>query len=326
MLTYTLARPTQLLPTGHELGFDQFELPGSSAPYLKAPAPASRALTVTEGERCITLSDSEYELEYDTRTAAFSTISRSGSPLIESPMSFNIWRAPTDNDRNLRHEWETWGYDRALVRTYGTQITREGDSVLLSTGFSISPVYIKRVVSGSVLWRVSPGGLLSLSVCAHTAAGAPALPRFGLRTLLGRSVQNVRWFGLGPHENYIDKRRASCMGLFDSTVAELHEPYLRPQENGAHSECEYLKLSGSGRSLECFARDGESAFSFNASPYTDGELTRAPHPFELEESGAIVLNIDCRQNGIGSNSCGPKLLEKYHFTGDIKLGITLKFN
>jgi len=326
-LNYLLAPPTQLLPAGHELGFDQFELPGTPAPYFKAPKPAKPSpLTVTEGERFITLSDGEYELEYDTRAASFSSISLGGSPLIEAPMTFNIWRAPTDNDRNLRHEWETWGYDRAMIRTYGTQVSREGETVLLSTDFSVAPVYIKRVVSGSVLWRVSPGGLLSLSVSANTAGGAPALPRFGLRLQLDRSVQDVRYFGLGPRENYIDKRRASYIGLFDTTVAELYEPYLRPQENGAHSGCEYLKLSGGNRSLECFAQDGDSAFSFNASPYTDEELSRAPHPFELAESGNTILNIDCRQNGIGSNSCGPKLLEKYHFTGEIKLGITLKFN
>ncbi|MDY5021678.1 MAG: hypothetical protein SPE99_04680, partial [Blautia sp.] len=52
-------------------------------------------------------------------------------------------------------------------------------------------------------------------------------------------------------------------------------------------------------------------FSFNASVYTQEELTQKKHNYELIPCGSTVLNLDFRQDGIGSNSCGPKLQEKY---------------
>ena len=88
----------------------------------------------------------------------------------------------------------------------------------------------------------------------------------------------------------------------------MHEDYLRPQENGSHYDCDYVTIGNTDVSLTAASA---VPFSFNASVYTEEELTKKTHNYELEESGHTVLCIDYRQNGIGSNSCGPELLEKY---------------
>jgi len=138
----------------------------------------------------------------------------------------------------------------------------------------------------------------------------PELPRFGVRMFLPNELENVTYYGLGPIENYIDKRHASYHGIFTDTVNGLHEDYIRPQENGAHGECDYTILESDALRMTIVSTEG---FSFNASHYTQEELTEKGHNFELEECGSTVLCVDYRQNGIGSASCGPDLMKKYAF-------------
>ena len=122
-------------------------------------------------------------------------------------------------------------------------------------------------------------------------------------------MDQVSYYGLGPVESYIDKRRASWHDLFETSVEQLHEDYLRPQENGSHYDCDYVTVGSKRRTLA--AVGGEHTFSFNASVYTQEELTGKNHNYELESCGHTVLCLDYRLNGIGSNSCGPALLPKY---------------
>ena len=91
-------------------------------------------------------------------------------------------------------------------------------------------------------------------------------------------------------------------------MGELHEDYIRPQENGSHADCDYVTVTGGRWGL---AAVSEQRFSFNASIYTQEELEKKKHNYELEPSGSTVLCLDYKQNGIGSNSCGPVLGEKY---------------
>ena len=136
----------------------------------------------------------------------------------------------------------------------------------------------------------------------------PELPRFGLRMFLPAAMKQVTYFGLGPEESYEDKRRASSHGIYCQSVSELHEDYIKPQENGSHADCDYVMLEGNGVVVKAFNYD---KFSFNVSEYTQEELTEKKHNYELIPSGHTVLNLDFRQNGIGSNSCGPRPQEKY---------------
>ena len=109
---------------------------------------------------------------------------------------------------------------------------------------------------------------------------------------------------MGPYESYADKHQASCYGRYRTDVAGLHEDYIRPQENGSHMGCDYVQLSDENSGL---AAVSEQTFSFNASVYTQEELEKKTHHHELEPSGSTVLCLDYAQNGIGSNSCGPKV-------------------
>lgn len=118
---------------------------------------------------------------------------------------------------------------------------------------------------------------------------------------------------MGPYESYVDKCKAAYHDVFASKVSELHEDYLRPQENGSHFDCDFLKVAGGEKT---FVVAAETPFSFNVSEYTQEELTKKDHNYELEPCGSTVVCVDYKQNGIGSNSCGPELLRKYAFIED----------
>ena len=116
------------------------------------------------------------------------------------------------------------------------------------------------------------------------------------------------YFGYGPRESYIDKRRASWLGRFTADVRDLHEDYIRPQENSSRFGCSELTVSD-GETRILFTAD--EPFSFNASRYTQEELSGKRHNFELCECDSNVLCVDWRMAGVGSNSCGPALLPEY---------------
>ena len=105
-----------------------------------------------------------------------------------------------------------------------------------------------------------------------------------------------------------DKRHAASPGIYNTTVEGLYEDYIRPQENGSHYDCSYVTVESETHKVEAL---GEKTFCFNVSAYTQEELTEKKHNFELETSNYTVLCLDYAQSGIGSNSCGPELLEKY---------------
>jgi len=125
---------------------------------------------------------------------------------------------------------------------------------------------------------------------------------------LNKEMEQVTYYGLGPMESYCDKRRAASYGIYSAKVEELHEDYLRPQENGSHAGCSYVTISDGKTQIKAMS---EKEFSFNASVYTQEELQKKMHNFELQPSGYTVLCLDYAQNGIGSDSCGQDLLPQY---------------
>ena len=177
----------------------------------------------------------------------------------------------------------------------------------LTTRFAIGAIYLQNLAEGVVQWRITSGGAVTVDVKADVRENMPFLPRFGLRLFLPACMDKVQYFGFGPYESYIDKRRASSKHLYSTSVKAMHENYLKPQENGSHYDCSCVQVSGP---VVRMTVTGES-FSFSASPYTQEELTQKAHAYEIEPCGSTVLCVDAMLAGIGSNSCGPELMEKY---------------
>ncbi|MBQ2944855.1 MAG: beta-galactosidase, partial [Ruminococcus sp.] len=254
------------------------------------------------------INGNDFSYTYNKHTGLFDELVRNGENLITRPMNINIWRAPTDNDRHQKSEWYRAHYNRALPRAYTTTYSQVDGELIISTDISLSAAPVQRMLDIKAVWTVKATGDIEVKLDVTRNPEFPELPRFGLRLFVPEEMGKVTYYGMGPGESYRDKHRATYHGLFESSAQNLHEDYLRPQENGSHFDCDFVELEGQDKKLSVVCGD---KFSFNASPYTQEELENKKHNFELENSGSTVLCIDYAQNGIGSNSCGPRLLKKY---------------
>jgi len=301
--TFLLAG-SALVPAGHCVGTEQV---GDQifTPVLEEKDGGE--ISVTEESRYIVIRNEHFRYLYNKQHVSFDKMVAGGFALLDQPLTFNIWRAPTDNDRNIRRKWSDFAYDRIIPRGYETTVALENGVCTLTTRFALSAIFVHNLVEGTVRWQITPGGAVTVDVQASVRENMPFLPRFGLRMFLPGCMSQVQYFGYGPYESYLDKHQASSKHLYASTVKAMHEDYLKPQENGSHHDCSYVQVSGPAARLTV---TGES-FSFNVSCYTQEELTRKAHSFEIEPCGSTVLCVDAMVAGIGSNSCGPELDQKY---------------
>ena len=304
-----------LVPADHLLGFDEILLHNEDGSNQIAAAMLvknreSGTIVVEEQDFFVRLVGQSFIYQLDKRTGLFEIMVYEGKKQIVKPMEVNIWRAPTDNDMYIKSEWYRARYDKTSVRAYDMEIERKEDSVVLHCHMSMASDTIQKILAMDTVWTVYAGGEVELSMNVKRYPEFPVLPRFGIRLFLDESLNRVQYYGMGPTESYCDKHRAASHGLFEASVKELHEDYIRPQENGSHYDCSYVNMKGN-RSVMTVVSD--QSFSFNASVYTQEELTEKRHNFELEPSGNTVLCVDYAQNGIGSNSCGPEVLKPYRF-------------
>ena len=314
-LIYHLKKELPLLDEDHILGFDEIEVSKDDAKcklaekWMQKTAVDSE-LQVNENDTQIHIKGREFAYTIDKRTALFTEMKFAGREYLNHPMELNIWRAPTDNDMYIKAEWKKAHYDKAYTRAYTTEVVQGKHGVKIVSHASVVAETVQKILDVTITWKIDASGKIDADIEATKDGEFPDLPRFGVRMFLDKKLADIRYFGMGPQESYRDKHQAVSHGLYRANVGDLHEDYIRPQENGSHYDCEYVELNNSRYGIVASA---EKAFSFNASYYTQEELEKKTHNYELIESDSVVFCVDYALNGIGSNSCGPVVLEQYRF-------------
>ena len=265
-------------------------------------------IKISESSRMFVISGTNFTYTFNKLTGLFEQFEIEGQDILNHPMEVNIWRAPTDNDRNIKEKWMNAYYHKAKTRSYSVECQKTEKGVGLSVEMSLVADAVQPFMKMDTEWLVSNDGAITMTMHVKRDMEFMELPRFGIRLFLKKDMDQVKYYGMGPLESYVDKHQASYHGIFEGNVKEFHEDYIRPQENGSHFDSDYVMVKGEKVSITAF---GEQTFSFNVSPYTQEELTDKAHNYELEESDSTVLCLDYAQAGIGSNSCGPELLDVY---------------
>ena len=314
-LIYHLKKELPLLDEDHILGFDEIEVSKEDTKCKLAEkwipkTVVDSELQVNENDTQIHIKGREFAYTIDKRTALFTEMKFAGREYLNHPMELNIWRAPTDNDMYIKSEWKKAHYDKAYTRAYTTEVVQGKHGVKITSHASVVAETVQKILDVTITWKIEAAGKIDADIAVTKDDEFPVLPRFGVRMFLDKKLSAVRYFGMGPQESYCDKHQAASHGLYRADVGDLHEDYIRPQENGSHYDCEYVELNNSRYGIVASA---EKAFSFNASYYTQEELEKKTHNYELIESDSVVFCVDYALNGIGSNSCGPVVLEQYRF-------------
>jgi beta-galactosidase len=325
---YILKKDIPLVAAGAVMGYDMLEI---NEPEITAEKGAGE-LGIKESQTEIVVKGENFSYGFDKRKGIFNSLEYGSKRFAEKPLEWNIWRAPTDNDMFLRKEWEDNGYDRATVRAHDVSYEMfrdekkqyndtEYEYVSIRAKVTVAAVALQWILHLDVEWRVYGNGVIGLDVKAKKNPENPFLPRFGIRLFMNESFNEAEYFGFGPYESYEDKHEASYRARFNSSVYDMHEDYIKPQENGSHRGCVFAEVSGFNSALRIAGKE----FSFNVSGYTQEELTKKKHNFELEPSGYTVVCADYRQNGIGTNSCGPRAAEEFMLNKDFEWSIELDF-
>ena len=312
---YHLKKKLPLLDENYILGFDEIEVSKDDAKCKLAEkwipkTVVDSELQVNENDTQIHIKGREFAYTIDKRTALFTEMKFAGREYLNHPMELNIWRAPTDNDMYIKSEWKKAHYDKAYTRAYTTEVVQGKHGVKITSHASVVAETVQKILDVTITWKIEAAGKIDADIAVTKDDEFPDLPRFGVRMFLDKKLSAARYFGMGPQESYCDKHQAASHGLYRADVGDLHEDYIRPQENGSHYDCEYVELNNSRYGIVASA---EKAFSFNASYYTQEELEKKTHNYELIESDSVVFCVDYALNGIGSNSCGPVVLDQYRF-------------
>ena len=305
--SFRLISDHPLIDAGEELAFAQFRLP--CAPRTVKGTLPRQAVEVEETAARLRITGAEFQHTFDRQAGVFSQLRFRGENLLFAPMRWNVWRAPTDNDINIKEQWRHCGYDTAYVRIYSSGWHVEGGDVVIEASLALCADSKPNPLYADVRWTVNRLGEVRVDAQVRVAENAAPLPRFGLRLFLDSAYHTAEYLGYGPGESYRDKCRSVWFGRFTSRVTEMATDYIRPQENGNRHATEWAAVYDNRRKglLLC----GDAPFDFSALPYTQEELGAARHNYELPAPGRTVVCADYAQSGIGSNSCGPDLAPQY---------------
>ncbi|MBQ7822222.1 MAG: DUF4981 domain-containing protein [Clostridia bacterium] len=305
-LSFRLNKQTVFCDVGYEIGSVQFEL---NIPEAKPERCGLVPVELIESDRYINVAAGETTWRVDKKSGLVDSIADNGTEFLESPITPNIWRAPIDNDRNIRNKWEAEGFDHTQIKCYSCEVSSADDaSVSVVAKQAICANLRMPFVYMDTLYTFKSSGELEISVKADVRTEV-FLPRFGYEIIMPERFENLTYFGYGPGENYADKILASQIRRFKTTVSENFEPYVRPQDNSNHHKTRWANVANiAAQSLVFASHDG---FEFNAQHYTAKMLTDTAHDYELVPMKQTAVYIDYKHSGSGSNSCGPDLDPKY---------------
>lgn len=305
-LRFTLAAGTPWAARGHEIACIQLVLPVAVPALPKLALASLPALSVREERNRLVVAGEGWDLGFDTVHGRLDRWSLDGLALLSSGPQVDIWRAPTDNDRNIKQRWRESGYDRMTTRLDRLRVSRPGDRVVvvevdssMGAACRIAPLRVSQryAVYGS-------GDVLLTTRIAIAGRNLPSLPRLGLRLTMPGVFDRMSWFGRGPHDSYRDCRESAMLGKWRGLVQDQYVPYVFPQEHGNKADSRWLAVTdvrGSGLLMAA----GDSDLSVSASHYATEDLDRAAHTSDLVRRDATFVRLDHLHQGLGSNSCGP---------------------
>ncbi|WP_053984593.1 glycoside hydrolase family 2 TIM barrel-domain containing protein [Niameybacter massiliensis] len=307
-LSFVQKAPTSWAERGYEVAFQQFEL--KAVTMLQAPVVDT--LELKEDPTHLTFIGESFEYRFSKFAGSFESLKTNGVELLASTPEPSIWRAPTDNDRNIQHGWRHQMMHCATTHVYNTSILETTNTfVKLEVSYALGGPAVRPLLQGTTTYTIWATGEIQVAMHADVRENLNALPRFGLELHMPAGNEQVAYFGMGPNENYMDLCQSAYMGRFETTVSNMYEPYIKPQECGNRTKVRWANIhnaSGVGLIVK-----GDTDFNFSALHYTAEDLATTAMAHQLKPRKETILHIDYRQTGIGSNSCGPQLASNYEF-------------
>lgn len=306
------------LDNGFERGFIQHEIKS-----VKINPCMGDDVSLTEEAKNIYAKTKDADYTISKITGNITSIVKNGVELLAEPVRLTAWRAPTDNDRKIKKNWGLFDDNLSGInincmfsKVYSCNID-DNEITIMGNLAGVSRIPF---VYHTIKYKFFENGVqIIVDGEVNEKINCPFLPRLGFEFTLNKENDSFTYFGMGEMENYCDMCRHTKIGKYESSAENEYVNYIMPQEHGNHTKTKLLKM---GCGLEFV---GDSEFEFNVSEYTSEVLTAAMHIDEIIKNNKTNVRIDYKVSGIGSNSCGPQLLEKYRLgKGDFVFSFFIK--
>ncbi|EKN65226.1 beta-galactosidase [Neobacillus bataviensis LMG 21833] len=322
---FTLAADSIWAKAGHEIAWEQFELPVKREWAPIGVSPSSAPLECVESDNRLVVKGEAFDFEFDLVFGKINSWYYQGLPLLQEGPKLNVWRALIDNDHRSASEWKRYGLhwlQHRVDRVEWQQL--KADQVVITSNVRIAPPILAWGICVTYIYTISSSGEVSIDVKgAIDGSGPTTLPRIGLQMKLPVYLDEAVWYGRGPGEAYSDSKLANRVGVYTKKVEELYTPYIYPQENGNRHDVRWVSMTnteGVG-----FVAGSVPTLDFSAHYYTTENLDQAQHTYDLKKQDFITFNLDYQQHGLGSASCGPDVTEAYQLkNGDFQFAVHLK--
>ena len=329
-LRFAAAAAQLWAPAGHEVAWEQFEMPWKAPRAVRRTAKAGIELEQRADE--FVVRGNEFTAGFSRSDGTLRSLTRGGVETIAAGARLSVFRAAVDNDgyrnnptplnRALGH-WLKAGLDNLKhnVLKMGCRRLRDGSVEIMVDSESVGSAPEYRFDRRHV-YTVRPDGAVEVQNTIRMSRQLPELARVGVRMALIEGYENLTWYGRGPHESYCDREAGAAVALYRSTVDEQYFPYAMPQETGNHTDVRWLALDNGTVGLLVVARP---LVEFCALHFTAHDLYQARHINDLRRRKETLLHIDVRQRGLGGASCGPDTLPEYRvMPGTYRLNYVLR--
>ncbi len=303
--------------SGFEIAWDEMKMPWYKS-VGEVVKKSSSELVISESDDNVKISGSEFVYIFDKNKGEIISVVVKGKELLKRGAQLNVWRAPLANETdewgfgasNIKHripgygrmpatEWYSAGLDRLQIINESSIV-----NIIDNQNIEIEIRNIARLATGKgaflnrYLYKINAEGEITVDHSVTPDGDMPSwLPRIGVEWILNASLSNIQWNGRGPQENYPDRKTGYRTGVYSSTVTDMYEPYLIPQDYGLRCDNKWVRLTGKdGVGLE-FSSD--KLFNFSTHPYTSDNLTKALYTYQLSKSDGITFNFDYATSGVG---------------------------
>jgi hypothetical protein len=261
-----------------------------------------------------TIQGDSFQLVFDKTYGIITSWLYQGMPMICRGPRLHFWRAPIDNDVSYVREWKRANLDKLQHRVDDVTLDIHKQTVQIKAAVRIAPPVFGHGFDCEYIYTVYGDGNVTIKVQGEPQGELPILPRIGLQMILPPDLTQVQWYGRGPGESYVDSKLANRFGIYACHVDDLYFPYVYPQEHGNRTDIHWVSVTNQ-RGMGIFAA-ADNPLNFSAHRFSTEDLEKARHTDELTWRDEVYFNLDYRQNGLGSGSCGPKVLPQYELHPD----------
>ena len=340
-ISTVLAKDEIWAEKGHEVAWEQFELSEWNIPAEPEAKPSGK-VALEQADGMIVARGAGFTYTFSAVSGALLSMEVDGRSLLTEPLKLNVWRAPVTNEadgwnafssrmatQSNKSGYGVVGHSNALASIYysfgldnvgfkpmsvkarevdgsvyldvrelalfGAQTEQQLDAYIFGrTGVGMESVYS---------YRIDGDGTITVNHLVNPQGDMPVwLPRVGVCMSIDGSLQNVEWYGRGPQASYPDRKSGYRMGIYETTVDDMFEPYLMPQDYGLRMDNRWVRFTdGEGKGLQFSMNE---PFAFNAYPFTTENLTKSVYQYQLQRSDDITLNLDYATSGVGCTARG----------------------